>query len=207
MKTVEELKQMCGFAKIIEESNKNFQNLSDAKKRVAIAKDALDQVLAKNYKVKTGQYVTFLGTGSPVEKSEELDVPVACNLQDVKCQVCARGALFVSALRKDASIEPETLPSSDFLGNDEITETENNYFSREQLDLIESAFETDAFCDEAPEELAMAAVLYGMSLGNKDERLVAILKNIIRNKGEFVIPDKFIKAGEEQVAEDNGESY
>lgn len=204
MKTVKKLKQIYNFAKIIEESNKNFQNLSDAKKRVAIAKDALEQVLAKNYKVKTGQYVTFLGSGSPIEKSEELDVPPACNLQDVKCQVCARGALFVSALRKDASIEPETLPSEDYLDNDAITETENNYFSREQIDLIESAFETNTFCDEAPEELVMAAVLYGKSLGNKDERLVAILKNIIRNKGEFVIPDKFVKAGEEHVAEYNG---
>lgn len=198
MKTVEELKQMCGFAKIIEESNKNFQNLSDAKKRVAIAKDALEQVLAKKYKVKTGQYVTFLGSGSPVAKSEELDVPVACNLQDVKCQVCARGALFVSALRKDASIGPEYISNDENLGNDDIQMTEDQYFSREQLDLIESAFEVDQFCDDAPEEMAMAAELYGRSLGNKDERLVAILKNIIRNKGEFVIPEKFIKAGEEK---------
>jgi len=139
-----------------------------ARRRVAVARDALRQVQAKKMVATSGLYAQ-LGKDVPlnaINDGKEFQKFV----KHVKCQVCARGALFISTVRKEDSFAP----GQAFRGIARATIDTRllGLFSSGQLEDIEDFFEGG-----------------GASIFPDDTgRLVAILKNIIKNKGTFVAP-------------------
>lgn len=177
---------MSNFTKFInpddtEKQNKHFHALSKRKQRLAIAADVLSQLKAKKYKAKRGTY----------HHSDDLDFELfrmmtsesAHLLQstllskEVSCTVCGLGAAFCSLSRLGNNIHWQDREHDVLLP----------LFGREQLELIEHAFEgMDINEDEhLTGKQARRAEKFYNKHSNKNKRLAAIFKNIIKNDGTF----------------------
>lgn len=187
--------------------------MTKAEKRVAIAKDVLNQIKAKKYKA-------VPGTWFHDSKGQDLDDFMFCasdcnrNTVDAKkdvvdklvgtCSVCALGSLFVSAIDKfnhtKLSVDNYSM-DVDFFTNLEKDNPLLKWFTTRQLLLIESTFENQ--CGAwypidvlSPKELVHwdnavvpAIRKYNNKYPNSTDRLKAIMNNIVRNKGTFVLPE------------------
>lgn len=139
-------------------------------KRVEIAKDVLSQIAAERIVACPGQYIDT----------------------DARCQVCALGSMF-RVLVDDAAFEvTKTKNVSKQLAD--IREVLLDHFSSEQLGLIECAFEgavgyinVDDYedTDDLPAEVE-SALAYADKYEDPQDRLVAIMQNIVDNDGMFV---------------------
>lgn len=181
----------------IEERNAWFKALSPSQKRIAVAQDVIDQIETEKYKAHTGQYFDISGLSDECTLQESID------LEGSSCSVCAMGAVFASRVRLGNEVE-EYDPSGD-----DITEALEGIFEEEQLRLMEVAFEgydaahwfdenygedgeevdedgdTDWFINHDKFHDA-TTFRYGIKGDNKDV-LIAIMKNVIANNGEFVL--------------------
>ena len=149
-----------------------FHKLSPAEKRVAIAKDALLQLRSEALIARCGTYVYPSGIKYPAP-SQELSEQLP-NLG--QCYVCARGALFLSAVRKGNNFK-----TGSFIGEPTqvLKPLEKRYWSRPQIKKIEAAFEGFA-------GFKSKTCKFFDKYDNAHDRLVAILKNIIKNNGTFI---------------------
>lgn len=180
----------------------------DTKKAVLIAKDVLKSL-------RTNRYVPNCGVFARISTRSEDSINNRPNeLQDIidnlnngsrKCEVCALGACFLShvALYDDFKCDRllSTIPyerNTCTLREDiryfepDITTLINRLYTIFGLDLplIENAFECgDGFYGVGTKMNVIAAMSY-KHLGTSRERLIAIMKNIIRNKGRFIPPRK-----------------
>lgn len=187
------------------ERNKQFNKLSKAKQRVEIAKDVISILNMIN--VQPGTYfetyedlVEYDGEGNVTtsqEPQEILQSPEVLN----QCNVCALGACFISKVRVANKCDRESLDNA--IGDSEkIRSHLSEYFSNKQIELIESAFEQDNFGGvsddgyDAPYYdykigacVAHKDIKRAISFGNRyrsdENRLKAIMENIVKNKGEF----------------------
>lgn len=160
-------------------SPKQFAALPRAKKAVLLAKDVIGQIAAQGYEVRPGGYVRIFG----------IDVPDACELTpkriaDANCTVCAKGALYLSRHRLannakggDIYYDPDTQ------GFAQLVEI----FGSKQFDLIELAFKGWP----KPGKSQGSARIFGLAHNNPGRRAVAIMLNVIQNRGQF-IPSKRI---------------
>lgn len=183
--------------------------MTKAEKRVEIAKDVLKQIKAKKYKPECGvwfQDSNGVGLNEFIDwsKSKVLDAKkdIVDKLEGT-CSVCALGSLFVSAIDKynhtklDTSLfcaDNEVFTSID--GNNPL----NKWFTTRQLLLIENTFEyglgawsPDAVLNKNEldywyETVEFAIGKYNYKYPSSTNRLKAIMNNIIRNKGTFVLP-------------------
>lgn len=87
--------------------------LSKTKRRIAICKDALEQIKLGLYKVKQGTYVYLLGDladkADGASYFDNLDGKT-CMLDAAKdgkpyCEACAKGAIFASLVRKENNVK------------------------------------------------------------------------------------------------------
>jgi len=166
-------------------------------KRVAIAKDALAQVKAEKYEVIAGNgYIVNYDLDDQISNlyyslDEHGQNPEKVELREYldkmlgnvnKCEVCAKGALFLSAIRKfnNYSIEDAVMCLDAAASN----ETQK-IFGLRNADLIESYFEHSDPYKEF--QIGEEWFSYRWSDGYPDdqERLILILKNVIANKGTF----------------------
>ena len=179
---------------IVEKQNAAFNRLTTLQKRVAIAKDAIAQIQSGKYKPTTGKYIELnnslkiLGSGSKSLQDAFLNA--------TKCQVCARGALFVSQICKGnkCSLSDIGLHESDrYINLYNFKDHESKIWDEETIYLIESCFEKREMCEESSVAYSdiEAAIHYGKSFKSAKDRLVGICQNIIDNKGKFIIPKKF----------------
>lgn len=176
---------------------KTVRRQTKAEKRIAIAKDVIAQLKAGTYRSSPGTYCEFntkevAKMDATKELQKELRKVTACN-------VCALGSLFVSDVRKhnnfkagkaelgyylDDAFGSEWI--NDSIDDSVIRERLSKLFSSEQLALIETAFETnDSF--GADEDAAYTAIEFGQAFDDPSERMTAIMTNIIRNNGTFVV--------------------
>lgn len=180
---------------------KSFSRLGAAEKRIAIANDILKQIKAHKYDIQKGTWLEVdpAGNESPGagennskiiqaallggRKTIVIDTPAA------NCTCCAVGAACASAIRL---FNQDTIPGSiekgfEMDGYDEGMKILEKYFPKAQVDLLEAAFEqrTDSHHRNAKDESLGKAVFFGNYEDNDTERLVAICKNIIKNKGTF----------------------
>jgi hypothetical protein len=140
-------------------------------------------------------YLAESGTYIGSELSEELDM--ACDNDEdsakpfllkstTPCRVCAKGALFLSTVRRYNKASVKDVMCDNM-------ETAEKMFGKHQFNLIEAAFEQWDFTipDTHEEEHGRPVPYEVQAFGNKYEddtdRLVAILKNIIKNKGNFIV--------------------
>lgn len=150
--------------------NTRFWALDRAERRVEVAKDALKQIAAHKFKPTKGIYVKDTSRYATIASSENLQE--ALEQPGAKCACCAKGALFLSAARCGDRLSYESF-------NLQIIEGLQDIFSSEQLNLIEDVFER---YHRHPR--------FDKKHETPTQRLTAILKNIIRNKGDFVEPSR-----------------
>ncbi|HMT01702.1 MAG TPA: hypothetical protein PKD00_00090 [Burkholderiales bacterium] len=173
-----------------------FNSLSKEEKKVALAKDAIAQI-------KAGRTIPTNVTYFKSLQDEDFDIQK--NIDKIKCEVCALGCLFISYIKYNNKYNTKDLEED--LIDEIILEDLSKYFTEKELVLIELAFEKwsyDAFLDFdtkisrgiaadryveeldiTDEEIDMASEFNGDR--NADEVLIEICKNIIKNKGKFVL--------------------
>jgi hypothetical protein len=186
-------------SKRIAAENADFGKAPRHAQRMVIARDVLRQLAAQKLRAVTGY---FVGNVWGVTGCDDYEVPDGMLLDNIQvkdvldslptCDVCAVGALFTCTVqRKNAlmmgDFKPNFFSISGYL---------SKWFSLPQLGLIEIAFEigrgavltdgavslnyvglTDAEYDRAA-DFAPGST--------PEERLEKIMKNIIKNRGEFV---------------------
>lgn len=193
--------------------NKLFASMNANQRRVAIAKDVLERIDHRAYKPTSCVYVEAEKLINEKKLNKDFinqDLSSVLLEKPVRCEVCARGAFFLSSIYKFNKIKIKELdlpvdfgPGGDLdvpevydniqLSHTDIEDHERRFFSREQSELIEEMFEIDQHELESSLTYTQvrAAKAYGEEYRTERQRLIAICKNIIRNKGQFVIPKKF----------------
>jgi len=201
MKTEKIIKAIKKETKAITKSNAVFNKMTPAQKRVAIAKDVLSQIRSKKITPKHLEYYQNKAAERKKLCSAIKSAEPNSELRDVlkkvpSCNVCARGAIFVSAIKLFNNFAVKKLGNvdEDFpIDTDSIFSIGGRYFSKKQALLIEVAFEGRIDVLDYDERDALsndqydAAVDFYKSFKNAKDRMVGIMKNIIKNKGEFVI--------------------
>ncbi len=166
-----------------------FENLKPAEKRVAIARDVLAQLAAKRFVAKQGEWVDELRNRKGLGQDENAEVCKITKKQKT-CNVCAMGALFVAAVER-----ADRLKVSDVLKTLDDYERDNNYglnqdalfnyvkrfFSLDQMEAIETAFERGEGATSHSDEAAE----FNQDDTDPDTRMRLIMENIIVNKGRF----------------------
>lgn len=145
--------------------------LTEAQMRVAIAKDAIAQVVARQLKPMACNSYVELPRPMTMEK-----MVAHAEARTLKCTVCAVGGLFISSIAKFDDVK---IPSS-IAGQKHtfcfMNEKDHlmKFFEWRQLDKIESFFEGFA-----------GSELYRHAVPDDRARLLVILRNIVRNRGLF----------------------
>jgi hypothetical protein len=172
------------------------KKLTKAEMRVAIAKDVIAQIKAKKYNPVQGCWVIWVDGPDYddwlVDNSANCRVDVQKYTKSIKkCNVCALGSLFVSAVNKYNNVYGTYMTVS----TDQVfdtSETNNRspllrYFTINQMRLIEYTFEGGmgaVYFDDLKQMKGKADAFYSQYPDDKD-RLLAIMKNIIKNNGTF----------------------
>lgn len=182
--------------------NERFAAMLPAQQRVALAQEVISLLKTEKLTARVGTYLSFQNDADAEDAfiDDVFHEPGACT-------VCALGSVFICA-----AIKTESLQFGDFNLVDGDSQVSTNvesgdmrsflgqYFSYNQLCLIEIAFEeavgVDMICPTAAESEAGASALsFRHRAGYNDadfgkyvkdeEALIAIMKNIIKNKGTF----------------------
>lgn len=159
-------------------------------KRVLVAKDALKQLSIKRYRAVTGDLVnesrSLAKKIDHVFDSDNDLIPSKIQLQPMlintpgTCEVCARGAMMLSCVRKfnDVVIEGWSTKAE---------EKSITLFGNRNLKRMEVAFELyDRWSSENYDNDGKALAFgKAASMSSPNKRLKAILLNVIKNKGTF----------------------
>ncbi len=194
-------------AKEIKERNRTFKAAGAAEKRVLIAKDALHLLRLGRLRVDTGGFVEVdvlddMSPYSAYANGGGLEIPLQHALLsgDVRCKVCALGGLMTSCVAFQNKVvvndTAELMLDASVKGHDTGV---HRYFSPTQLRLIEIAFEqgtgyytdgrgTEDNTDTPFTDYERQAAAWGRTIWEDNERFIAIMRNIVRNGGMFVVP-------------------
>jgi hypothetical protein len=167
------------------------------KKAVAVAQDALAHL--KLLTVAPGRYVSVDITHKPVTFAKSSKATAQALQKRKNCRVCALGACLLSTASLYNKFQFESLKKKASYGEEEfiIPYSELQYrlseiFTQEQMDLIESAFEGRDMTGKRlpgrsslPVETVQSAIAFGSKYDVPKARLRAIMKNIVKNDGEF----------------------
>lgn len=171
------------------------KKLTKAEMRIAIAKDVIAQIKAKKYNPIQGTWVKSVG-GQEYDDwllTASCEVDVRDYTKNMKaCYVCALGSLFVSAVNKYNNVygtydSVSTFEVFSSIGTGENKSPLLRYFSSSQLQLIEFTFEggMGAFYFYDNSSTVERAYAFHEQYPDDKDRLIAIMKNIIKNKGIF----------------------
>lgn len=180
--------------------SKPFSKLSKSEKRVVIAKDVIQQIKVGKYLAETGGYIDgiFFKKQDKMDSSKMEDMDIKKNFGKIRqCTVCAMGACLMSITKFQNKLTFGDVGSgvSD-MSNTKVTKLFKSLFSDIQLHLIEKAFEgTDTVTlsselfgldeDNFSEQVERCDRNFYSEYGTDSERLIAIMRNIIKNKGTF----------------------
>jgi hypothetical protein len=177
------------------EGPRTLDGMTDAEARIAIAKDVIKHLDSKKLNAKSGAYCIFKSEAGQPPLSESdggSDLRGLLSTKVHHCDVCAKGAMFIAHVMRFNEVK---LPSADwayfdparaFNGESFVT-SPLQYFDEDQLDLIEAAFEGDDVQGSLSEEETDDAESFSLSHENDDERLRAIMQNIVDNGGTFLL--------------------
>lgn len=152
----------------------------DREKIVAICRDVIQQVKIRNYRADRIAYVSFVNI-----RSDESEGDLKEHLEEFEsggCEVCAIGAALVSKVRLYNSFDIRNVHRVDdnvgFINDYIIRENLHDIFTIDFLYEIERHFEGSLDGYE----------YFVEKYDSRNERLVALMQNIITNNGEIVIP-------------------
>jgi hypothetical protein len=209
----------------LRERNARFAALSTVEKRIKVAKDVIAQLNAKELSARSGCYINaniphqayYNADGTSKGDFGERDFREVLEETGARCDVCALGAMFVTTVKIRNEI---TTDKGRFSRGEDMHKYLADVFSKDQLRLIESAFEREAYryqvdvdahgnviadddettpiegkVDDQSSSLTDddydAATQFGWdnpghnNISSTDERLRAIMNNIIANNGTF----------------------
>lgn len=157
-----------------------YKAMSKQERRVAIAKDVIAAIHAKAFMaIKTGAYVF-------TDKDYELlDQQTAKEIMPA-CSVCARGAMLMCRIAKYNHAEV-----IGYVTQSDTRDALADAFTPAQLDLIEAAFErrdcrgADWGTTETLRRRFESAFDFGRDHSESEDRLLAIMQNIVDHDGEF----------------------
>lgn len=185
-------KETVGIVTITKEK---FNKLSKEDKRIRIIKDVLERLSLKQFKAQYARFVCNIT--KPAELESERQLSTILKSPETTCEVCAKGGLFMAYVGIVNSYELGTTGysgTSNIYRGEEMNSTEmqmlSKIFTKKQLALIETTFERRDFDWNA--RLTEAEIDKCKAFGSKyshnpDELLTAICKNMLKNKGIFVL--------------------
>lgn len=156
------------------------------KKRVQVAKDAIEQIKLKRYIADSGTYVQL--HASLVDDG----VKPICQIVDeaitrgTNCEVCAKGSLLISHIRTGGKYEKDNVV--DMLDDDPcmfIDDQLQDLFTERQLTLMENYFEGNMICAPVKGYDHSDYENFKKSEPKDDKRLLRILENVVENEGVF----------------------
>ena len=204
-------KKLEKINKLIAENNAAFKKATKAQKRVMIAQDVLAQIKAKRYVAEPGMWVVptfsenFCNTDSDPGKESVQQLFASKEIES--CNVCALGGLFMSCTNLNnhttySQFNSESEDIGALIGYEEGLSNELDvFFSKNQLTLIEIYFEDGEGYFSIDNETVDTGSRFYKSIDfdhvnsfndkyqDDDDRLKAIMKNIVENNGTFV-PEK-----------------
>lgn len=169
---------------------KSWDGMTNQQKRVAIAEDILLNLKNKVIVAKKGRYIDINTRALGVDEDDD----VKENFGKIKnCPVCMMGACLLSVVKMENNANFDDMAIG-IDSADKMWERLNEYFPKDSLLLIESAFEKSTGGLRVAEDrfhfkseiLANMGVKWGKKYSTDNKRIVAICKNIIKNKGEFI---------------------
>jgi len=183
-------------------TKEKFSKLSPEKKRIAVAKDVLDRIELKQLKPNNGIFCRI--NKDPLESSYSLKE----KLQNTKtkCEVCAKGGLFLSyiGIVNEYEVYTDSIHNGENLYSREM-KILSKIFKPKQLSLIETAFEGTYYSDwnKKLTKKEITDCINFRGIKREDENrdyldnnyktslniLTKICENIIKNNGDF-IPSK-----------------
>jgi hypothetical protein len=194
--------------KRIRDRNYRFGKMTRAQQRVTLAKDIIKNVISGKFIAEQGSYVSFNYDNyvdnvraqaliADARGSGTQDKLQMCQVFEAaeKCTVCGIGGAYVAAVLRADKL---TLDRAGSLGNDvPMRKYLDQFFSREQQALIECAFEGDSTFQyishdsnvtgaQTTRAKARSASKFGQKFDEPDERLIAIMENVIENDGTFI---------------------
>lgn len=205
------------LAKRIEKENDLFFAMSKDEKKVQIAKDCIVRIKLNQFKVEKGQILTYQPKLSTYQlRQNRTSIKTIINSEEFpECQVCAKGGLFMSYVGRTNDFNVCHLTCSNDSDSSEHKKL-LEIFTLRELSLIEYAFEGQKYIhnDEESEPILFDRKqrikiqkfyarhgggyrgettnnsfepIYTENDNEKDKRLMAICRNIIRNNGTFTI--------------------
>jgi hypothetical protein len=173
--------------------------MSRSKRRIAIIKDVIAQlktqstpdIISNNSYVSTESEVLdffdLLGSlGHGEEKAGQyLDIITG------SCEVCALGSIFLGKINQSKTTVNDMysmLYSDGIHDRDIIIGELEDIFGKRQLNMIECAFELHDISEELNEESVQKCLEFGNKHFKTKNRLLAILKNMLKNKGGLFTP-------------------
>lgn len=177
--------------------SKQYEEMTRAERKVVLCQDVLARIKQERLLISPGSYIkNFYRIPELFSKPEKDFVgpvtPDDCLVVEKHCSVCARGALLLSRIRLFNSVNWDDLKVGRTIGitQDQTSDILSEAFYSEELLAIEAAFEAeeyeenDGFIGE-DEEYSWDCIGFGLQYPSSDDRLVAIMENIIENNGEF----------------------
>lgn len=173
----------------IKKNNTEFANLSKNKQRVAIARDVIASLRKGLYKAEAGTYLLMEDTTKSGNEYVRTSI-VNLEKEGVVCEVCAIGSMFVSSIKKTGA---KAMTDSD----NKMIRSLSYVYTKKELRTLEMCFEgsdinaTFEDCDEDDKDFQLskdAKSFYKENGGYRQDerRLMAIMENIIENKGNFI---------------------
>lgn len=173
--------------------NRRFWKKTKAQQRVAIAKDVLLQLQSKFYTPRTGVYVKLQG---PTMELYNLNPRLDQAFQEMKeegvtCKVCGIGACFVSLVNLGNEVPTQYSFQREWsnganVDTDLMWKQMGKVFPKVQQSMIENAFEISTNHGRSSSANRERARAFGTRYdGDARKRLIAIMENIIENKGFF----------------------
>lgn len=199
--------------KLLSELSKPWSKQTKAEKRVTIAKDAIASIKAGLIKAVTGQYWKNIMDFTPQNENDgSVNLQeVLCETKK-SCHVCEKGALFIASVVRDNKVQMNWIGFDEkthnrLENNSGQVNHLKKWFDELQLDMMENAFEEE-FVNEGfdgtykgrrtlrryvlgkKEKLFLKSKKFGDKYNvsgkhNVEKRMIAILENVIKNKGTF----------------------
>lgn len=177
--------------KIIAKRNAEFEAASPEQKRILILKDMKKWLKAGRFVPTSGTFVTF-DYYEATDLLDNEDIQQAfLSKKLAECAVCLVGAVCLSTILYVDSFKGKDLHHDTDIfcppnkGN-KASKILRTYFSLNQLRLMELAFEIgDGWFRKAKTIEEKAAVEFGTKYYSDQDRILAIINNMLKNSGIF----------------------
>lgn len=177
----------------IAKDNAAFEKMAPAEKRVTIARDVIAQLAVGRLVATPGMWLTGEDGKDLVDVKKDVELQTILKKTKV-CEGCAMGGLFMCAVERANKLKVSDLinvdDDADGEGSLNLSEVDGDdtfkymrrFFSQDQLDMIETAFEVGGGATSAGHE----SENFASDVEDAGDRMRLIMENIVVNKGKFV---------------------